>query len=76
LELVWRDDGQQLIALHGIPFFHEELPDSAGELRTDDGVVGGDDAGEDQRLGTGMDVVVIRAGGDEGTQDQNKTACC
>src|SRR5262249_12828212 len=49
LELVGRDDGDELSALHRVAFLDEQLRDLAADLRTDDHVVGGDDAGEGER---------------------------
>src|SRR5262249_10499262 len=47
-ELVRRDDRQQLLAHDRVALFHEEPADLAADLRTDDDVVGGYDAGENQ----------------------------
>ena len=52
-QLVRRDDGEQLVALHRVAFVDQQLADLAGDLRADDDVVGGDDAGQHEGGGRG-----------------------
>ena len=70
LQLVGRDHRDQLILLDGVAFLDQQLRDLPGDLRADDDVVGGDDAGEGQRGGRALGVAIERQGaGDEDDED-------
>ena len=70
LELARVEHRQQLVGLHHVALFHEELRDAAGDLRADDDVVGGDDAGEDEGNRPRAAVPVVAGAGDEDQQDE------
>ena len=64
-ELTGGDDGEELAGNDGVALVDEELLHLAAHLGADDDVVGGDDAGEDERFGGSEN----RVGGDR--DDEN-----
>src|SRR4029453_12466373 len=72
LELVGGDHGDQLIALDRVPFLDQELVDVSAYLRTDDDVVGGDDAGEHKRRTADATVGVGDGAGNGQEEDRQK----
>ena len=57
LQLVRDEQRRELPALHHVAFLDQELPDASGDLRADDDVVGGDDAGEGESVRLATDVI-------------------
>jgi hypothetical protein len=58
-QFVWRDDRDHLVGLHRLALIDEKLADAPHDLGADDDFVGGDDAGEDERLRQALAVGVI-----------------
>jgi hypothetical protein len=74
-ELARVDDGDHLIARHPIAFHHHQLRQPAIDLRADDDVVGGDDAGQDEGgRSPEADVRHRNAGGGHKEEDENTAA--
>jgi hypothetical protein len=73
-KLVGGDDREQLAALHEVALLDEEALQPPGHLRRHDDVVGGHDAGQDQRGRPGVHVVV-RAGGRHEKNENDDASC-
>ena len=66
----------QLIGLHRVALDDLQLADLSGDLRADDDVVGGDDAGEHELGGRAAEVAIGRVAGaaeDEQDEERSKT---
>ena len=69
-ELAPVEHADHLTGLDLVAFLDGELLDAPGNLRADDHVVGGDDAGEDQGHRSRAEVPVVRATGNEDGENQ------
>jgi hypothetical protein len=64
-QLVGHDHRDHLSLRHGVALIDEQLSDLPADLRADDDVLSGDDAGEDERGGAGFEGVPDSAGAEE-----------
>src|SRR5439155_24178815 len=71
-KLVGRDDCDQLSLLNAVAFADEQLVDAAADLRSDDNVVGGDNAGQLQLRNGTIEVPVRAAGGGKHDEKREK----
>src|SRR5262249_4529798 len=69
-QLVRGNDRQELLLMDRVALLHEETADLTPDLRTDDHVVGGDDAGQDEHEGSRRDDVVDTAGHEHADKNQ------
>ena len=74
LQLVGRDHREPLILRDPIAFLHHQLGDLPGDLRADDHVVGGDQAGQDQRRRWSLGVAVDRDPSGDQHEEQHEAA--
>ena len=63
---------QGFVAMHLVSFRDEQLLDLAADLRADDDVVGGDDAGQHERGGGAAQIEV--GAGSRGNDDEEQQA--
>ncbi len=73
-QLVRGEGREELALLHDVALADQELADLAGHLGTDDDVVGGDDAGEGERLRAHARVGVGTGDGDDDQGEQDSKA--
>ena len=72
LQLRGRDHREQLPARHRVALGDLQLGDLTGDLRADDDVVGGDDAGEDERRRWQVGIPVPAAAGEGGNGEERE----
>ena len=69
-QLVRGQHGEELVALDQVTFSDQQLVDAPGDLRADDDLVRGDDAGEDDLGGTAVGVPVVNGSADDGEKQE------